>query len=91
MKVLRNCLVLLAAVVGVSPAIAGERIVLPTSVTPEHYRLAITPDAESLSFHGSVDIDIDVHTPTREIVLNGADLVIDQVAVTGVVTAPQVR
>jgi len=91
MKVLRNCLVLLAAFVGVSPAIAGERVVLPTSVTPEHYRLAISPDAESLSFHGSVDIDIDVHTPTREIVLNGADLVIEQVAVTGVTTAPQVR
>jgi aminopeptidase N len=82
---------MLAAVIGSRAAIAGDRIVLPTSVTPEHYRLAITPDAESLTFRGVVEIDIAVHVPTREIVLNGADLVIDRVALTGVPVAPQVR
>jgi aminopeptidase N len=91
MKVMRICLVMLAAVIGSRAAIAGDRIVLPTSVTPEHYRLAITPDAESLTFRGVVEIDIAVHVPTREIVLNGADLVIDRVALTGVPVAPQVR
>jgi aminopeptidase N len=55
-----------------------QRRVLPTTVTPNHYRIDITPDADALTFKVSVQIDITVHQATRKIVLNDADIVIDQ-------------
>ncbi len=55
-----------------------ERIVLPDTVTPDRYRIDITPDAEALTFTGSVAIELTVHVPVRDIVLNGAELVIDR-------------
>ena len=56
---------------------------LPSSVTPDHYRIDITPDAAALTFKGSVDVDVTVHRATSEIVLNSADLVIDRASVLG--------
>ncbi len=61
----------------------GVRLVLPSSVTPDHYRIDITPDAAALRFKGSVDVDVTVHRATSEIVLNSADLVIDRASVLG--------
>jgi len=61
----------------------GERVMLPSSVTPDRYRIDITPDAGALTFKGSVDVDVTVHRPVREIVLNSADLVIDRAGVVG--------
>jgi aminopeptidase N len=58
----------------------GDRVVLPGDVTPDHYRIEITPHAAALSFTGKVAIDITVHAPTRTIVLNSADIVIDRAA-----------
>jgi aminopeptidase N len=55
-----------------------QRRVLPTEVSPTHYRIDITPDASALTFKGSVQIDITVHQRTRKIVLNDADIAIDQ-------------
>jgi aminopeptidase N len=60
-----------------------ERIVLPTSVSPDHYRIEITPDAAQLSFVGSTEIDLNVHEPVDHIVLNSADLVIDEARIDG--------
>jgi aminopeptidase N len=62
---------------------SGERVMLPSSVTPDHYRIDITPNAGALTFKGSVDVDVWVHQAIREIVLNSADLVIDRASVMG--------
>ncbi len=62
-------------------AAGGQRVVLPSSVTPHHYRIDITPDAGDLTFKGSVEVDVTVHRAVREIVLNSADLVIDRAVI----------
>jgi len=66
----------------------SERIVLPSEVTPDHYRIEITPNAAALTFTGKVQIDITVHAPTSTIVLNSAQIVIDKAALAG---GPAVR
>jgi len=85
-KILMGIVVLLAALVQSGPALAGAaqtREVLPAGVVPTHYNLLISPDAEALTFKGSVDIDIDVRTPAKQITLNAADLVFGHVSVDG--------
>ncbi|MEA3038004.1 MAG: hypothetical protein QOE79_517 [Sphingomonadales bacterium] len=47
---------------------------LPANVRPLQYALWITPDAPNLVFSASALIDIEVKAPTRDIVLNAADL-----------------
>jgi len=47
---------------------------LPAAVAPRRYRLALEPDLEALTFKGEVTIDVDVKTPTREIVLHSVGL-----------------
>ena len=54
---------------------------LPTSVRPLHYAIAVTPDAATLRFSGTVTIDIDVLQPTDSITLNAADLQFQSVAI----------
>ena len=77
----------LATTVNPIPALA-ERVVLPTAVTPDHYRIDITPDAKALTFKGSVEIDLTVHRPTNKLVLNSLDIVIDRAALSGAARAP---
>jgi aminopeptidase N len=85
------CLCIMALFCLASRALAGpERVVLPDTVTPERYRIDILPDAEALTFKGTVQIDITVHNAVDRIVLNGADLVIDSAALSGVTAAPAV-
>jgi aminopeptidase N len=59
---------------------SGERVVLPGDVTPDHYRIDITPNAAALTFRATVSIDVTVHARTSTIVLNCADIVIDRAA-----------
>ena len=47
---------------------------LPTSVRPLAYRLVLTPDLPAATFTGDVEIDISIEEPTRDIVLNAAEL-----------------
>jgi len=47
---------------------------LPRTAIPHHYALTVTPHADSLSFDGTVVIDLNVITPTSELVLNAANL-----------------
>ena len=68
----------------------AERIVLPTDVTPDHYELAVTPEAGPLTFTGRVRIDLTVHKATSRIVLNDADIVIDKASLSGETAAPVV-
>ena len=65
-----------------APARAA-RIVLPSDATPDHYEIAVAPDAAALTFTGTVRIDVTVHAATRRIVLNDADIVIDKAGLAG--------
>ena len=70
---------------------AGKRVVLPATVTPDHYRIDLVPDAASLTFRATVAIDVTVHQSTDEITLNSADIVIDSAALSGEARAPAIR
>lgn len=43
------------------PRTTADRFLLPTTVTPSHYALQLTPDLQSFDFDGVVDIDLAVH------------------------------
>ncbi len=47
---------------------------LPTSVTPSHYNLHLTPDLESETFTGNVDISVNTTETVSEIVLNANEI-----------------
>jgi aminopeptidase N len=47
---------------------------LPAAVKPKAYRLSLEPDLDALTFRGEVTIEMDVKTPTRDIVLHAANL-----------------
>src|SRR3990167_2536587 len=49
---------------------------LPTTVTPQRYAIKLTPDLHNFTFGGEELIDITVHEPITEIILNAAELVI---------------
>ncbi len=69
---------------------AHHRVVLPTEVTPDRYRIDITPDTKALTFKGDVEIDLTVHQATDRIVLNAADIVIDSAALSDEAAAPAI-
>jgi aminopeptidase N len=54
---------------------------LPNSVVPNHYELALHPDAGKLTFTAQVTIELRVLMPAREFVLNSKDLVFDSVSI----------
>jgi aminopeptidase N len=81
---------LLLFAIAANAATPGKRVVLPNAVTPEHYRIDFTPNAEALTFKGSAEIDVVVHRATNSIVLNAADLVIDSASLAGESKAPLV-
>ena len=54
---------------------------LPRSVLPLRYTLELQPDLAAARFTGHVEIDVDVRETVEEIVLNAADLEIDDVKV----------
>jgi aminopeptidase N len=56
---------------------------LPRTAVPTHYAITITPHAAKLTFDGSVAIDLRVTKPTRQLVLNAADLKIAKVTLSG--------
>lgn len=47
---------------------------LPRTARPSHYAIEITPHAETMTFDGSVRIDVEVLAPTDAIVLQAAQL-----------------
>jgi aminopeptidase N len=85
--------VLVVAAAGCSklPASAAQdRIVLPTTVTPERYDIDFKPDISKLTFTGHVAIVVDVHAQTNTIELNAADLDFTRVGLSGRSEAPKV-
>ena len=68
---------------GAAASVASNREVLPGTVTPTHYDLLVSPDAEGLTFRGRVAISADVKASVQDIVLNAVGLVFDRVRIDG--------
>jgi puromycin-sensitive aminopeptidase len=64
-----------------SAAPGSDSFRLPRTVEPETYRLEVEPDLSSATFSGTVAVDVVVHQPVTEMVLNAADLAISDVEV----------
>ena len=55
---------------------------LPRTARPLHYRIAITPDMEGLTFSGRASVDMEVFERTQSIVLHANDLDISEATLT---------
>ena len=56
---------------------------LPRFVRPRHYALHLTPDLDAATFQGTAGIDVEVHEPVAEVVLNAAELTIRSATIDG--------
>ena len=54
---------------------------LPLTVTPERYEIRLTPNMASATFDGEERVTIQVNKPVRELRLNAAELVIQEVSI----------
>jgi hypothetical protein len=74
-----------AAIAGadVTQALSEARQVLPRTLVPVHYELSLIPDAEALTFKGTVQIIGDAPTGSRQIVVNAKGLTLDEVRLDG--------
>ena len=82
-KVLAACGVAwLAGATTAAAATHGPQL-LPSSLSPSHYDLTLTPDAERLSFRGAVAITGRAVKPVRQVVLNAQGLVLDRATLDG--------
>jgi len=91
---MKRTLVLFAFLFAANAAAAEsppERVVLPKTVVPLHYDLAIVPNAKAKTFSGKVEISLKVLTPTKDIVLNTADLVFKSVSLSSRKEKPLIR
>ena len=59
------------------------REVLPDTVVPTHYDLALVPDARALTFRGKVTIAVTVSAATADVVLNAVGLVFEHARMDG--------
>jgi len=74
------------AALAAAPAATAKhpmREVLPDRVIPVHYDLALAPDAEALSFTGTVAITVDARAAGRRITLNAVGLTFDHATLDG--------
>ena len=55
---------------------------LPTAVRPSAYDLTLQPDLEKFTFRGEEDIDLTIHEPTSEIVMNADEIEIQEARLT---------
>ena len=61
----------------------AQREVLPDTVVPTHYDLALATDAAALTFSGKVAVTIDVRAATSDVVLNAVGLTLAHATVDG--------
>src|SRR2546429_7825707 len=61
---------------------------LPKQVVPLEYSVRIVPDLAKLTFTGSERIKVKATAPTRELVLNSAELEIAKASVDGIHLSP---
>ena len=55
---------------------------LPRTAIPHHYAITVTPNAEKLTFHATVGIDLEVIKPTNQLTLNAAEMTISSARLT---------
>jgi len=60
---------------------------LPKTVVPSHYAIELEPNLESLTLAGSVLVDIEVHEPTAQVVLNAVSMTLAGATVDDAVSA----
>lgn len=82
------CIATSALACGLHSGAQAQGAPLPDGVAPLRYRIEFTPDIAARSFHGSVDIDIDVERPTDRIVMNSADLEVASARLQGEAAIP---
>jgi aminopeptidase N len=70
----------------VTQALSEGRQVLPRTLVPAHYELTLLPDAEALTFKGTVQITGYAPTGGRQIVANAKGLTFDEVRLDGRLT-----
>ena len=58
---------------------SADAVVLPANVKPRKYRLTLHPDLQTFTFQGEQTVDVEIVAPTARIVLNAAELEIDEV------------
>ena len=58
-----------------------SRLILPENVTPINYEVKLEPNFDTFTFNGKVIIKADVNQVTDTIVLNSAELEIQDVSV----------
>lgn len=73
------CFLLLLVLAAHSSAESESRRVLPSTIVPLHYDLTISPDAQNLTFKGTLKITVNATASTREVVLNAKGLILDRV------------
>lgn len=66
------------------------RLTLPDDVTPDHYDIAVTPNAKTLNFAGTETITVTAHKPVRSITLNAADIAFGRVQLDDRAAKPQI-
>jgi puromycin-sensitive aminopeptidase len=59
----------------------SETFRLPRTVEPETYRIEIQPEFASATFSGTLSVDVVVHEPVTDMVLNAADLAVSDAEV----------
>ncbi|MDB5425734.1 MAG: hypothetical protein JWQ29_3150 [Phenylobacterium sp.] len=74
---------LILALLVATPVTAAIPTQLPRGVEPVAYELALTPDAARLTFSGRVTVTLQVARPTRQLVLNTAELAIQGASLDG--------
>jgi len=57
-------------------AVTG-RVLLPSSVTPSHYYIELSPDLDALTFLGSQEVRLVVSGVTKEITMHAKEIIID--------------
>ena len=86
---LRFLVIFFALGLGPIPSISAQAIdvphreILPDAVTPTHYDLTLSPDAEALTFRGTVAITVEVKSAVQDIVFNADRLDFDRVTIDG--------
>ena len=63
-----------AALIVFMPASSLHAQRLPTTVTPQHYTLTLTPDLKTATFTGKEEIDVTLAQPSTSITLNAAQI-----------------
>ena len=56
-----------------------NRITLPSGISPNKYRLSLSPDMQKFTFDGEVQITVEVSNTVNTIVLNAAELEIHKI------------